>query len=1063
MNLIAIFARHPTASNLLMMLLIIGGLAAMTRLPVQFFPDFGIDVIRVNVEWPGASAEDVDANIIEAIEPEVRFLDGVKRVRSTSQENLGTTSVEFYPGTDMQTALANVETAIGQITTFPEDSEEPEIQRVVRYDSVTRIVLSGPYDERALKAVAKRMRDDLLDRGIDKIDIIGVRDEEIWVDVRPETLLRLDIILADIAEKIAAVSVDLPSGDTGGGMERQIRSLGLRRDATGIGEIEVRSDAEGEKIVLHDIANVYDSFEKGGVTLFNQGQRAVELHIQRALGADVLQLAQTVDTYLADIRPTLPAELNIGEYLRMADVVDDRINLLLRNGLSGLVLVVTILFIFLNGRVAFWVMAGVPVALLATMVIMLATGQSINMVSLFGLILVLGILVDDTIVVAEHAETKFHDGIPPADAVIEGAHRMAVPVLCASITTVASFSPLLMISDILGEIISAIPLTVITAILASLVECFLILPGHLRGAFLGRQRVPSRFRRQFDAGFDRFRHGPVRQWIEICINHRYLTLSAALSGLIVCLGLVLGGRIGFTFFPSPEAERLYANVHMFAGTPRAETEEMLDALDRALVRAAETLTEGDDVSALVRMRLHKVGGNVGRDPGRLTATGDHIGGMTVELTPSEFRSVRTNALIDQWRKEVTLMPGVDSLTIVPATSGPPGRDLDLRVAGTDLVAMRAAADEIKALLARFPGVSEVEDDMPYGKEETILRITPRGQALGFTTETAGRQVRNAFQGAIAKRFPRQDEEVIVRVQLARDAIGQGALSSLYLRGPGGAEVKLDDIVATEKTQGFDEIRREDGRREIALTAEINPRISSATDIIGALQRNGLRDIGERHGVSFRFAGKAEEQAQTFADMRLGAMIALVAIYIVLAWVFASYTQPLIVMAIIPLSFIGASLGHYLLGYDLTILSIVALLGLSGIVVNDSIILVKTIQDYRRNASCLREAIVSGTCARVRAIVLTSATTIGGLLPLIFEKSLQAQFLIPMAVTIVFGLLGTTFLVLFVVPSLMIIEDDAKRVFRRRSRSTAAPGGFDKAAAELRSGQGADVAGVRRNP
>jgi len=1060
-NLIPIFARHPTAANLLMALLIISGLAAIHRLPVQFFPDFGIDVIRVNVEWPGASAEDVDANIIEAIEPEVRFLDGVKRVRSTSQENLGITSVEFYPGTDMQTALANVETAIGQITTFPEDSEEPEIQRVVRYDSVTRIVLSGPYDERALKAVAKRMRDDLLDRGIDKIDIIGVRDEEIWVDVRPETLLRLDITLADIAEKIAAVSVDLPSGDTGGGMERQIRSLGLRRDATGIGDIEVRSDAGGEKIVLHDIADVYDSFEKGGVSLFHQGHRAVELHVQRALGADVLELARIVDTYLEEIRPTLPAELNIEEYLRMADVVDDRINLLLRNGLGGLLLVVTILFIFLNGRVAFWVMAGVPVALMATMIIMLATGQSINMVSLFGLILVIGIIVDDTIVVAEHAETKFQDGMPPADAVIEGAHRMAVPVLCASITTVASFSPLLMISDILGEIIRAIPLTVITAILASLVECFLILPGHLRGAFLGRQQLPSRFRRLFDDAFDRFRQGPVRHWIEVCIHHRYTTLAAAISALIVCLGLVLGGRIGFTFFPSPEAERIYANLHMVAGTPRFQTEEMLNALDRALVRAAEALT--GDVSDVIQMRLHKVGGNVGRDPGRLTSTGDHIGGVTVELTPSESRTVRTDALINQWRKEVTLRPGVDSLTIVPATAGPPGRDLDLRVAGTDLVAMRAAADEIKALLARFPGISEIEDDMPYGKEETILRITPRGQALGFTTETAGRQVRNAFQGAIAKRFPRQDEEVIIRVQLARDAIGAGALSSLYLRGPDGAEVKLDDIVASQTTQGFDEIRREDGRREIALTAEIETRISSATDIIGALQRNGLRDIGERYDVSFRFAGKAEEQAQTFADMRLGAIIALVAIYIVLAWVFASYTQPLIVMAIIPLSFIGASLGHYLLGYDLSILSIVALLGLSGIVVNDSIILVKTIQDHHRDATSLRAAIVSGTCARVRAIVLTSATTIGGLLPLIFEKSLQAQFLIPMAVTIVFGLLATTVLVLFVVPSLMMIEDDAKRVFRCRSRRSTAPGDFDEPTADLGQGQGVNVAGVRRDP
>ena len=535
-GLIDTFARHPTAANLLMILMIILGLFAYSRINTQFFPNFGIDVISVTIQWPGASAEDVDANVIQAIEPEVRFLDSVKQVRSSSLEGRASLFVEFEPGSDMQVALSDVETAVGQITTLPEDSERPVIKRIVRYDNITRLLISGPYGEAALKAQAKAIREDLLDAGIDKVDLIGVRDEEIWIEIEPRTLRRLDLTLDDIAARIAETSQDMPSGDTSGGAERQIRSLGLMTSAAALGDVEVRALANGEKIFLRDIATLSERFEDGGVTVRQGGQLAIEIHVQRALNADALILADTVDDYLVGLGERLPDNISVVQYDVAADLIRSRLKLLLVNGIGGLALVVIILFVFLNMRVAFWVAVGIPVSLLATMVAMLASGQSINMVSLFGLIMALGIIVDDAIVVGEHAEACYCAGMAPLDAAEAGAKRMAAPVICASLTTIAAFVPLLVISDIIGEIIAAIPFVVIAVIVASLIESFLILPGHLRGALSHAGGAPSRPRQWFNGRFEGFRDGAFRRAIAACLRWRYVTVATALAAFILCIG-----------------------------------------------------------------------------------------------------------------------------------------------------------------------------------------------------------------------------------------------------------------------------------------------------------------------------------------------------------------------------------------------------------------------------------------------------------------------------------------------------------------------------------------------
>ncbi|ANK82477.1 MAG: hypothetical protein TEF_18045 [Rhizobiales bacterium NRL2] len=1032
-QLVSIFVRHRNAANLLMALMLIGGIFALDRLNTQFFPDTGLDFVTVSIVWPGASAEDVDSNIVSAVEPEVRFLDGVKEVNSYSSEGAATIVVEFQAGTDMQSALSDVDAAVAGVTTLPEDSEEPLVKRVVRYDEISRLVISGDVSEAELKTVAKRIRDDLLARGVDKIDFFGMRDEEVQVKVPPQALRRLDMTIGDIAQRIAATSVDLPSGELGGASQKQVRALGERKTAPGFGEIELRATAGGQSILLRDVARVTEGFDDNQPVGRLGDDLAIEMIVKRATTTDALEAAAIVEDYVADIRPTLPPTVQITEYSVAAALIEDRISLLVNNGLGGLVLVLVVLFIFLSARVAFWVAMGIPVAIFATAAVMLLTGQSINMVSLFALIMTLGIIVDDAIVVGEHAATLRRRGHGALEAAEKGALRMLAPVTAAALTTIAAFMPLFMIGDVIGQIIVAIPLVVVSVLVASLIECFFVLPGHLREALHGDSRRAGwygRFRERFDAGFDRLRDGPFTAAVQRAVDYRYVTIGAIVAALILSIGLVGSGRVGFNFFPSPESDTIEGNIEMAAGTPREDALAALDELVDALGRAEQRLTDGE--GGLVRIAFQRVGRSQGRS--FESVPGDNLGGIQVELAPSDSRDVRTAEVVEAWREEFRPVPGLKRFSMQQPAAGPPGRELDIRLFGGDVQSLKRAAQAVKEELDRFAGVSDVEDDLPYGKQELILELTARGRALGYTTETVARQVRDAFQGAIAKRFARGDEEVTVRVQLPDEAATEAAIRTMYIRSPSGAETPLEEVVRFREDAGFARIRRNDGHREVGVYAEIDETVAGAGAILSALENGPLDRIARQYGVDYRFAGKAEEQQQTFGDMKVGAAVGLAAIYIILAWVFASYSRPIIVMSIIPFGLIGAVLGHLLLGYDLSILSLVALIGLAGILVNNSIILVAAIDDRVAEGEGAMEAIVSGAGDRLRAVTLTSITTIVGLTPLMFETSLQAQFLIPMAITIVFGLATASVLVLFVVPALlgMLIDigEGRRRLVRR---------------------------------
>jgi multidrug efflux pump subunit AcrB len=1042
-SLIKIFVNHRNAANLLMVMMMAVGVVGIQRLNTQFFPDFGIDVVSVQVIWPGASAEDVEANIVAAIEPEVRFLNNVTKTNSYAVEGSAIVVLEFDQSTDMNSALSEVESAIARITTFPEESEKPVIQQPVRYDTITKILLSGPYDEAAIKSIAQNLRDQLLNNGADRVVLFGARSEEITIDIAPATLRQMNLTLQDVARIVGSNSLDMPSGNIAGGQEQQIRSLGQMQSARELAQIEVRALENGERILIRDIATVREGFDDDEPTVSRQGYAAIELNVQRSTKADALKVAAAVDDFIKKIRPTLPRDLRVEIFDVQSGLIQERIDILVKNGMGGLILVLVTLFVFLNIRVAFWVAMGVPAALLATMFVMLMTGQSINMISLFALIMTLGIIVDDAIVVAEHAVTQRSRGLSAILAAEKGALRMLVPVIASSLTTIATFMPILMIGDIIGTLMQAIPLVVVTVLIVSLVECFLVLPGHMRGAMKKGVEHDSRPRQWFNRKFNHFRDHAFRAVVRFCVGWRYLTLAVAIALMMLCIGIVSGGRIGFNFFPSPEADIVLANVVMDPGTPRKQTGRMTAELERAARVVEEQLTDGK--GGLMVLTYGSTGRSQGEQFSRLS--GDRYGGVYAELQPSDTRTIRTATFIEAWRNEIREIPGVQQISLRERLGGPPGKEIDIRLSNGEAHELKAAALEVRDLLNRFPGVSDVEDDLPTGKREVILSLTPRGRAMGFTTESVARQVRNAFEGAIAKRFTRGDDEVTIRVQYPRDAVNIADLYDLFLRGPNGDEAALSEVVAIDRKVGFARVRREDGKREVAVFGEINETVTSQAVLLEAIEVPGLQDIAKKHGITYRFAGKAEEQARTFADMKLGATIGLIAIYVILAWVFASYSRPFVVMSAIPFGIVGAILGHMVMGFDLTVLSLVGLLGVSGILVNDSIILVTTIDERIRNGEPVHAAIIQGAQDRLRAVLLTSLTTIGGLAPLLTEKSLQAQFLLPMAITIVFGLAVATSLILFVVPALMAIQYDFSRFFRwlftGRTERLSAPEGAGK--------------------
>ncbi len=1022
------FLRHRIAANLLAIGVCLLGLMALTRLNTQFFPTVQVPTIVVGVTWQGASPDDISSGILDVIEPELRFIDRVDNISSYAVEGSARTVIEFIDGADMTKALSDVEQAMAGITTLPLEADRPVITRAEFFETVAMLALYGPVSEASLKAAAREARDGLLAAGIDKVTFSGLRAREVWVDTDQRELRRLGLTVQDVATKVAAANQSQPLGNLDGGSERTLRTLSRTDRPEGIGEIEVSALPNGERILVRDIAEIRDAAREGGVRLLRDGNPAIILDIQRAASADTIESMNATLDYVEQLRASLPPTLNVELFDIRANVVDQRIETLSMNALQGMAIIVLVLLLFLNARVAFWVAVGIPISLMATFALMWATGQTINAISLLGLILVLGILVDDAIIVGEHAVTLAEQGRSPQEAAEGAAMRMLVPVIAATTTTQAAFLPVFMISGVIGQIIMAIPLVVVVALAASLLESFIVLPTHLRHALAAqaRQRAKpagwwTRIRMRMERGVDRFRQGPVRRVALLAVRWRYSTIALALAGLILSAGLLAGGRVQFSFFPTPEPEFVTAEIMFAPGMSEEAIIAGLGELERG-VEAADARIEAEHGERVVLFHYAKLG-QAGQKRGTNLAT------IEIELTPGEERGIRTPEVLGYLRDAVPPVAGLDEISIIGRRSGPPGSDVDVRLSGADLETLKAAAEDLKERLRGYPSVTGIADDVPFGKNEIVLEPLPRAAALGLSVDTIARQVRASYQGVVAMRFAANDEEVSIRVRQPDRGTGLGGLLEMPIRTPAGVMVRLGDVVNIVEREAFALIQRRDGRVTVAVTGDVNADVTPAGEVRASLEADHLPALRAAYGIETSMRGQAETQAKAFGDLGLGAIIALTTIYVILALVFQNWSQPLLVMLIIPFGFIGAVLGHWLLGFQFAFLSMIGLLGLSGILVNGSIVLVDRYNERVLDGEEHESAAVGSSVDRFRAVLLTSLTTIGGMAPLMSEESLQAQFLIPIAITLSFGLAVAALVILFVVPAMLGIADDLGRMKR----------------------------------
>lgn len=1135
-GLFAVFAKHGTAANILMMLMIAAGIYAFFNLRTQFFPDFVQDRITVRVSWTDAPAGSVDDAIVQLLEPELRFLDDVESVFATSADGSATISMLFNVGTNMERAKSDVESAVDAVeSSFPEDASDASVRVSAFRDPVSSILVSGPLDEKGLKAIAERMRDDLLRLGLLEVLIRGARDPQIEVEVDEVALRRLGLTPADVSAAIARRAQDLPAGSLGG--DQTVRTQGTEATTESVAAAQIRAQADGTIIRVSDVAEVREIVPNSGRTIYYKGQPAISLDIRRGADGDSIRQQAVIEDYIAEIQPTLPANITLKNYNVFADLILGRVLLLRDNAIFGVLIVLVFLFLFLNVRTALWIAVGIPVSIAATLGVMLVLGLSINMLTLFALILSLGIIVDDAIVVGEYADFLHEQGYSPSQAAIIGAQRMVGPVSAAAATTVLAFGVLYFLPGRFGNFTQDIAVTVVAVLIASLIECFFVLPGHMYHALKSRERGARRlrsgngyptpvhwgiakFRKGFDAGFEYVRIRLFRRLVAFTVWARYPLLTGVAVIFAYSVAMVMTGEPRWSFFIRPENNTVNVNLTMVEGATRADTLEQMQMAEAyvpeliaqardsglsALKREQKAAEEGAwysipkrayDRAALqikidqledrienvppeddVMIMFSQVGARGGRGfggTGASNADPDLLGNMRVELVEQDTRVYSTRNLFFGL-SGIPKHPKLEGLASRRSFSGGDTGSLSIALVGGETEQLKSAALQLTAFLNGIGGVSEAEDDTPFGTTQLVARVSDRGAALGFDAGSVGQQLRSWLSGSTAVNLIRDDGEISVEVKVDEAAQTASFLAGLDLYSPAGTPVKLSQVVDFTEVAGFSLIQSRDGSRRITVQAELDEDQGNVGDVEARLREIGALGLLESdYGVSVRFEGESEEQREFFVGFTQVLLIALALIYLVLAWVFQSFFRPVVIMAIIPLGFVGMVLGHLVHGQVLSFLSLIGFVGLTGIIVNDSIVLIGTIE-RRAKVQSIRSAILDGAADRLRPVLLTSLTTIGGLTPLIFETSVQAQFLIPPSLTIVYGLGLGTMVVLILAPALFAVQHDIGGVLRstgivagsvlrrRRPRFARRPAAEPLLTTQLADGPGgADDAGATAN-
>ncbi len=1050
-TLIDIFTRHKVACNLVMIMMILSGLWATTRINTQLDPTVEWPIILIEAQWPGASAEDVEQLIVVPIEQQVRTVTHLLEMHSTSVNGSARIQLEFSFDADMSRALDMVNDRIGQIRNLPPEMERVQARRGTSYENIATLIVSGGGSVAELAPLVRRFERELYAGGVDRIEFFGLPEAELAVQISSATLRELDTTLDDMASEIRQRSTDAPAGIVGRSQgEMQLRGLDQRRDVAAFEQMEISGSA-GRLIRLSEIAHIEKRAKPDRPVLMRDGNPAIEMRLYRISDGDALDSAAALNSWLERTRADLPQGMEIHVYEEVWVLLKQQLDIIFKNAWSGLILVIFTLLLFLNGRVGGWVTIGIPVAFLfATLLYYALFAGSINILALITFIMALGIVVDDAIVVSEDAVTLYQQGLSAEDAATGAAKRMFMPVVTSSLTTLAAFVPLLIVGGDMGAVIQTMPMVLFCVIVASLIECFLVLPGHLKHSLAKMDRQhPGRFREWFDGKFFAFRERIYRPVLRTALANPGATLFTAVGCVVLAFSLSASGRVGINFVTGMSLQTIEANVGFSAEATEEDRRLFLQHVEEALLDTDANNGANNLNGYVLRFNTAFLEQENKR--------GAQFGSLRVEYAWEDVYTLSPAEFVDRWREKVYQPPFVEQLQLEVrggANHGQP--DLSLVLRGDDVSVLKQASEELQDALLAYEGVSNVFDNLPYGRDQIIFSLTPAGNALGLSTAELGRQLRGAYTGSRVQIFNQDSTEVEVVVTLP-DAERDNLLylNRFPIRTPAGDVVPLGQVADLSKRRGIDVINHNNGYMAVMVSASVDSRVSNADRVLNNVRANELVEIQQRHGLSSGLGGVSQRNQQLVETLALGAMLTLVFIYLILCWSFSSYIWPLAILTAIPLGMTGAIAGHWIMGMDIGAMSLLAFFALTGVVVNDSIVLISFFRRELESGKSIRDAIESAAVSRFRAVVLTSLTTVAGLSPLMFEKFSLAIYMVPIAITLVFGLAFATLLILLVIPAMIILIESGRtwmtmqwqRIFLS---GRAAPEAQGRTEAEVRS-------------
>ncbi len=1038
-GLIAWFARNAVAANLLMLTILgLGGFAIAKVIPLEVFPNIERDAINIAVGYASASPEEIEEGISILIEEAIFDLEGIEQITSQSFEGAGVVTAELEDGYDKRDLLNDIKSRVDAINDFPVDADSPSIAISERKREVISVVVSGRQSEKELRVVAEQVRDELNNLPeITQVFLESTRAYEIAIEI-PERILReYNLSMEDIASAVKGGSIDLSAGSvrTSGG-EVLIRTKGQAYQQEDFEKIAILTRQDGTRLTLKELANINDGFEEDPVKIRFNNQQGILIEVYRVGNQSAISIADAVKHYVAEADQRMPDGISVGYWRDSSRIVKGRLNTLINSAVQGGFLVLVLLALFLRPAVAFWVCLGIPISFMGGFLTMPFFDVSLNIFSLFAFILVLGIVVDDAIVTGENIYAHIQRNDNPMEAVIRGTQEVSVPVTFGILTTIAAFIPLALIEGRRSVLFGQIPLIVVPVLIFSLVESKWILPAHLRHLKMlpsnpAEQGRFTRIQQGIANGLENAIHKYYRPALKQALAHRYLTLSLFIGAGIIIIALITSGWTRFIFFPRVESETARAYLTMPAGTAFETTDQYIQLMSEAAQELQEKYRDENGKSAIKNI-LSSTGHAGGTGSGNTNK-----GRVYFEVESPETRTIdiRSTQLVSEWRKMIGDIPGAESLTY-RAEIGRSGDPIDVQLSGQSFEHLRAVADQLKQQLNQYPNVFDIGDSLSDGKQELQIKLKPTADLLGITLSDITQQVRRAFWGYEVQRIQRGRDDVKVMVRYpATERASLNNLDTMLIRTSTGYEVPFDQVAALEPSTSPASITRINRARTLNVTADINKQVADIEAIKRDIHQFLAEALPRYPGVSYTLEGEAREQQESFHSLWLGLLGLLFVIYALLAIPFGSYLQPFIVMSVIPFGAMGAVIGHWIMGMDLTLLSLMGILALSGVVVNDSLVLVDYINRHSKSAKEMVQAISNAGAARFRPVLLTSLTTFAGLMPLMFEKSTQAQFLIPMAVSLGFGIIFATAITLILVPVNYMILEDLKALYRREEAQT----------------------------